>query len=147
MNTTIILATLIATCSAIVPAMATEPSQALFAQYQSLYQAFDPAVADMYCDEAVIRNQRTYPDGNQRTINLQAATYKNVLRSVMPMAKAKGDISTYTDVKYSAEGDNVRIKTMRYSEMKRYESPFSLLVGRCADGNRGILEELSHSRP
>ncbi len=127
--------------------MANEPAQGLFAQYQSLYQAFDPAVADMYCDEAVIQNQRTYPDGNQRTINLPAAAYRNLLRSVMPVAKAKGDVSAYTDVKYSAEGANVRIKAMRYSEMKRYESPFSLLVGQCADGKRGILEELSHSRP
>lgn len=133
-------------CAAL-PALATESGEAFFARYQSLYQSFDPAVADLYCDQALIRNERTYPDGTQRTLELPAAAYKDMMRSVMPMAKTRGDTSTYSDVKYAFEGSNVRIKATRYSELKKYASPLSMLVGRCADGRFGVLEELSQSRP
>ena len=131
------------------PALATEQAgaEALFAQYQSRERAFDPAVADLYCDDALIRNVRTYPDGQQRTMELPAPKYKELLRSVMPAAAAQGDYSTYSDVVYTIEGEGVRINASRYSVSKQYTSPISLLVGRCPAGDIGILEELSQSQP
>ena len=119
----------------------------LFEQYQKLGQDFDPAVADLYCDSALIRNVRIYPTGQQRAMEIPATTYKELIRSAMPMAKARGDTSTYSDVVYSQEGTNVRITATRHSEIKNYSSPFSLLVGACAGGDLAILEESSQSRP
>lgn len=40
-----------------------ETAGKLFAEYQRRAAAFDPAAADLYCDTAIIRNSRTYPDG------------------------------------------------------------------------------------
>lgn len=131
------------------PALAQGPSQAesLFAQYQSREKAFDPAVADLYCDTALIRNVRTYPDGQQRTLELPAAKYKALIRMAMPLAEAKGDFSTYSNPLFRPEGGNVRVTATRYSVLKKYSSPMSLLVGKCSDGTVGILEELGESQP
>jgi hypothetical protein len=130
-------------------ANANEPSEAeaLFDRYQELGRAFDPAMADLYCDTALIRNVRTYPSGEQRTLEIPAPMYKDLVRSAMPLAKARGDVSTYSDVQFVAEGSSVRITAERYSELKKYTSPVSILVGQCGDSGLAILEELSESRP
>lgn len=122
-------------------------AQRLFEQYQSRERAFDPAAADLYCDSAIIRNTRTYPDDTQRTLELPVAKYKSLVRSTMPLARARGDSSDYFGISYQREGANVRITATRYSRLKQYSSPLSLLVGACEGGSWAVLEELSHSRP
>lgn len=128
------------------PALAQTQAEAVFEKYQSMGRAFDPAIADLYCDNALVRNHRTYPDGQKRTLELPAVQYKQLLRNVMPLAKAKGDFNTYSEVAFTREGDNTRIQASRFSESKKYTSPISLLVGQCGSGF-GILEEISHSQP
>jgi hypothetical protein len=65
----------------------------------------------------------------------------------MPLAKEKGDRSTYSDVAYTQDRERVRITATRYSELKKYSSPISLLVGPSDDGKWLIFKELSESRP
>jgi hypothetical protein len=140
---------------ALLVAMAVGPSQAqspdaartLFGKYQSLERSFDPAAADLYCDTALIRNTRTYPDGQKRTLDLPAPKYKELIRSAMPLAKSRSDYNKYSGVAYAPENGNVRITATRYSVLKQYASPLSLLVGPCKGGAWGVLEELSESRP
>lgn len=122
-------------------------AEKLFTEYQELAGAFDPAAADLYCDTAVIRNTRTYPDGQQRTLELPAPRYKQLVRAAMPIAQARGDTNRYSNVAYRQEGANVRITATRYSELKHYSSPVSLLVGPCESGTWAVLEERSESRP
>lgn len=122
-------------------------ADALFERYQALGHAYDPAVADLYCDSALIRNVRTYPNGEQKTLELPATRYKELVRTAMPLAKARGDLSTYSGVRTVAEGSNVRITADRFSVLKNYSSPVSILVGPCPNGSLGVLEELSESRP
>ncbi len=76
----------LASVFATTPALALERSQgeAIFTRYQALERAFDPAVADLYCDTAHIRNVRTYPDGRQRVVEIPAIPYKALVRSAMP---------------------------------------------------------------
>ena len=126
---------------------AQNSAQALFNSYQTLEHSYDPALADLYCGTAVIRNIRTYPDGQKRTLELPATKYKELIRTVMPLAKSKGDYSTYSGIAYSAEGSNTRITATRYSVLKKYSSPISLLVGPCAGHDQAILEELGESQP
>lgn len=122
-------------------------AEALFEHYQALGQAFDPAVADLFCDSALIRNVRTYPTGQQRAMEFPGHSYKEMIRTVMPLAKARGDVSTYSEIQTEAEGAKVRITALRFSVLKNYSSPVSILVGPCPDGSLGVLEELSESRP
>jgi hypothetical protein len=125
----------------------TDAAKQLFAQYVALGHAYDPAVAELYADAALIKNQRAYPSGQVRELTLPAAQYKALLRHAMPAAKARGDRSTYSQVSYASEGERVRIQAARFSELKNYTSPISLLVGPSPDGKWLIYEERSESRP
>jgi len=119
----------------------------LFDRYVALGAAYDVAVADLYADSAFIKNTRRYPDGQSRSMTMPALTYKSLIRQVMPQAKAAGDWSSYSDVKFVPDGERVRIEATRYSELKKYSSPFALLVGPAENGTWQIFEEVGESRP
>jgi hypothetical protein len=122
-------------------------AKALFERYISLEHTFDPAVAELYSDEAVIRNKRTYPNGQVRELTMPASKYKELLRKAMPISKLRGDTSNYSDVSYALEGNGVRIKADRFSNLKKYHSPISILVKPSKTGEWLIYEELSESQP
>jgi hypothetical protein len=122
-------------------------AEQLWNRYVALEAAFDPAVADLYADDAVIRNRRTYPTGEVREATVPAAQYKALIRQAIPLAKAKNDLSRYSGCAYTAEGPRVRVACARFSTLKNYTSPISLLVGPGPDGAWLIFEESSESRP
>jgi hypothetical protein len=118
-----------------------------FDQYAALEAAFDPAVADLCADDAKIQNTRTYPDGRKKVLTMPAPAYKALIRQAMPLAKQRGDSSTYTDITLSQDGDKVRVTATRFSNLKKYSSPLSLLVAPNKEGVWLIHEELSESQP
>jgi hypothetical protein len=120
-------------------------ARAFFERYVRLEHAFDPAQADLYADDAKIVNKRIYPGGKVASIPIAALRYKSLIRSGMAKAKAKGDISNYTNETYTLEGNMVRIKVTRYSVLMKYSSPMSQLVGPDANGVWVIHEEISES--
>lgn len=124
-----------------------DDAKALFEQYVQLEHAFDPAAADLYADDALIKNKRTYPTGQVRELTMPASTYKTLIRQAMPLAKLRGDTNTYSDISYAQEGAMVRIRATRFSNLKNYASPISLLVSPGDNGRWLIREELSESRP
>ena len=124
-----------------------DKAKKVFADYASLAKNFDPGIADLYSDKAKIENTRFYPDGTKRTMKLDPKEYKALLRQVMPIAKARGDTSTYSEVKYVEAAPNVTITATRFSTLKKYSSPVTILVGPEGDGEWRILEETSESRP
>ncbi len=69
------------------------------------------------------------------------------MRSALPLAKLRGDHNTYSDIKFTDKGNSVLITATRFSVLKNYHSPISLLVARTTSGNWLIIEELSESRP
>jgi hypothetical protein len=109
--------------------------------------AFDSAVADLFADEVRTVNVRKYPNGVERKIEMNGAEYKSLIREVTPIAKARGDISTYTAVPYQRDGARVRVRATCYPVLKQYLSPYSLLVGPDASGQWLIYEERSITRP
>jgi hypothetical protein len=119
----------------------------IFNRYSEQEAAFDAAIADLYADSAIIKNRRSYPDGSVRELTMPAPRYKQMVRSVMPLAKARGDYNTYSGVTFHQEGAAVRVTALRYSMLKKYTSPLSLLFVRSSAGAWLIQEELSESRP
>ena len=122
-------------------------AKALFARFVQLEQTYDPGVTDLYADDAVITNRRTYPNGEVRELTFPPQKYKQLIRQALPIAKARGDRSTYTQCVYEPQGPRVRITCARYSELKKYSSPYTLVVGAGASGRWQILSEISESRP
>lgn len=126
----------------------TDRAKGVFESLASLSKAFDPSAADLYSDEAKVVSVRKYPSGlPDKKLELTGVQYKELLRKSMPMAKARGDVSTYSDCTYKEEGENVRVACTRYSELKEYSAPHSVLIGPREDGEWLILEELSQTRP
>ncbi|TAE86967.1 MAG: hypothetical protein EAZ71_09690 [Verrucomicrobia bacterium] len=119
----------------------------LFAEYTTLAKNFDPDLAALYSDKAKIENTRVYPDGRKQALKLDPKEYKSLLRKVMPLAKARGDTSTYSEVNYLEAAPNVTITANRFSTLKKYQSPVTIMVGPDTDGEWRILEEKSESRP
>ena len=124
-----------------------ESAHAIFDLQQRLFSAFDPAVASLYSDSAVIRNTRRYPDGQVRVLEMDGAKYKALLVASLPAAKLRGDTSRLSSVTYFPEQLGVRVNAIRFSDLKQYSSPVSLLIGPDQDGDWCILEEISESRP
>jgi len=141
------LFTFLAACMQTVHADPAAEAKQLFERYASLEARFDPGVADLYTDDAVIRNKRFYPDGRMREMTIPAPQYKQLIRDAMPLAQSRNDYSTYSKASFEVEGMAVRIQALRFSVLKQYTSPISLLVAPDASGRWLIREELSESRP
>jgi hypothetical protein len=122
-------------------------AEAIFEKYERLEKDFNPAVADLYAENALIKNKRTYPTGQVRELTMPAQQYKQILRQAMPAAKLRGDYSNYTNVNFSVEGPGVRITADRFSVLKQYTSPISLLVAPNVNDEWLIQEEISESQP
>ena len=116
----------------------------VFAQYVALEAKFDATVADLYADDAVIKNTRRNRDGTAHTTTLPAATYKELIRKSMPAAKARKDTNQYSSVRFKLEDGKVRVTATRYSDSKKYSSPISLLIAQ-RSGRWLIVEEISES--
>jgi hypothetical protein len=123
-----------------------DAAKQLFAQYVALERAYDPSVADLYADDALIKTRRKAPMGDPQDVIVPAPKYKTLLRELGPVAKVRGDRSTYSDVTYMPEGELVRINAARFSGSRKQASPISLLVGRSPGGQWLIYEELSESQ-
>ncbi len=119
----------------------TEPARQLFARYQQLEHNFDPALAQLYADGAIIKVTRIYAGGVQRQLLVPGDLYQLALRQSMPLAKAEGDYNRFRDVSYHAAAGGVRIRATRYSVWRNYTSPYTALVARGADGHWRIVEE------
>jgi hypothetical protein len=130
-----------------VSADARAKAEQVLERYRTLERAFDPAIADLYADDALILTRRTYPTGEVRDLTIAAADYKALIRSTIALAKARGDVSRYSDCTYARAGARVRVACARYSELKGYTSPISLVVGPGPAGTWLVFEELSESRP
>ena len=118
----------------------------LFEKYVALEKAFDPALADLYADDARIENTFVKQDGTTRLVKIPAADYKKLIRTKMATVKARGATDTYYDVKYTIEGKLVRLNCLRLSQPNVSSTPFSMLFGPGKDGKWLILEEISQSR-
>jgi len=124
------------------PARAQEPgideAKQLFAQFVALENAYDPALADLYADEALIKTRRSMPMGDPQVITVPAAKYKSLLRQNMPMAQARGERSAYENVTYTPEGGFVRIDGTG-QEGEPHQSPGRTLSRRQVAHLRGAV--------
>lgn len=118
----------------------------LFDTYVARTNSFDPAVADLYADDAKIENTRKYPDGTKRSVVVPAPKYKAMLREAMPAAKQRGDTSEFFAVEYKIDGERVRITATRFSNAKQEATPISFVAGPGPGGSWLFLEESSESR-
>ena len=122
-------------------------AEELWDDYVELGTGFDPALADLYADDAVIYLTRRYPDGRTRTLQVTGKEYKPLVRQAMPIARNRGDVDVYSDVRFENQGDRVRITATRYGTLKKYRAPHELIVGPRGSSGWKILKETGESGP
>lgn len=132
----------------IVPAFADAKAEAeaFFNKYVALGNNFDIALGDLYSDNAQILNTRIYPNGQQKTMTISVPNYRTMLVRVMPLAKAKGDKDSYSQITYKPVADKMRIQALRHNHMKNYDSWLVLVIAKQGPDWK-IVQELSQSRP
>ena len=132
-----------------VAAQASAPgsAQELWDDFVELGTGFDPALADLYADDAVIALTRRYPDGRTRTLQLTGKEYKPMVRQAMPIARNRGDLDVYSNVRFENLGDRTRITATRYGTLKKYRAPHELIVGNVGSSGWKILKETGESGP
>jgi len=62
-------------------APAPKSAQALWDAYVDFGTGFDSAIADLYADNAIIRNTRRYPDGRTQVLRMSGEEYKALIRA------------------------------------------------------------------
>lgn len=127
---------------------ARKAAEALFGRYQDLEHNFDPALVDLYADDAHIVSHIIVPGQKTTVRDWNGSQYKELLKRALAKAKEKKqDLNYYTGAVYLREGARVRIRVTRYAEMQKAVSPVELLVGPDRTGTWRVYEELSESHP
>jgi len=123
-------------------------AEALFDRYVDLEHAFDPALVDLYADEARIEHRLIVAGQRPIVRTWSGKQYKDLLRGALAKAKeTRQDLNYYTAVDYLQQGSRVRIKAMRYAELQKVVSPLELLVGPDRSGAWRIYEERGENHP
>lgn len=124
-----------------------DAAQTLMKEYMRLEASYSEKLVELYDDTAVIRNVRTYANGVQHQIDLPGATYKQMIRKVLPLARQRGEFSRYKEIQYQAlSEERVRVTATRRAMSKGYDSPIAWVVGPNDQGRWVIWEEVSESR-
>ena len=125
-------------------------AQRVFKQFTDLERTFDPALADLFAPNAVVKDVRIYQDGQTKTITWSGTDYKQVLRAGLPVARLRNDLNTYSQVSFIREGNNVRVKTTRQCQLKKSSGPFEIVVAPTNANGRNvwkIVEETAQNEP
>lgn len=129
-------------------AHAGESASDFFNRYGQLNGRFDSSVADLYSDAAKIHTLRRYPFGLVRTVVLSGAQWKKVIIATMPLAKAKNDRGSTSNVTISKHGNGYKIKANRYSNIKCYtDTGYYMIVAPDKLGKLQIIEEYTETQP
>ena len=100
----------------------------------------DERVLDLYSDDALIIEDVV----GYKQIVKRGSLYREVNRGLLRAAKRRNEKiidSTFKDVSFTEEGENVAINATRCSNLQHSESPFFLLLGKAESGRVVILEE------
>lgn len=127
---------------------ANDDPDAFFQKYIELGNAYDPELASLYSDNAKILSYRVYPHGTERSLEMEGVRWKQLLILSLPLAKAQGDKSTFSEVTITDEKVGFKIKANRYSERKCYtDTGYYMIVQPKEDGRLEIIEEYMETQP
>ena len=140
--------TLIVFISNLCHAIDNSSALSFFENYQKLSKEFNPEVISLYSDEAKISSLREYPSGQTREISMTGKEFKELLKKVLPLAKARGDISHFSEIQISIESNTARISAHRYSQLKDYtDESYYMVIKEIEDQKLMIIKEHTGTRP
>lgn len=121
---------------------AVSPAEAFFARYVQLSSSFDPAFASLYADDAIVHTSRKLADGSTKKLELQGAQWKQAIAQGMGLAKQRGDVPEFTEVRYRRVDGGFEVRTHRRSALKCYvDDQHRIVLAPDAQGALKIVEE------
>lgn len=124
-----------------------ERARELFQRYVDLEQSYDPALVELYADDAVVQTVKRLPNGATQAFPIPIHQYKRLVIEAMKIARERGDKQVYSQVEYVPEGTGVRVNAVRYSFPKESRYRVSILFGPTPSGEWRILEESTLAEP
>lgn len=121
-------------------------ARSFFDHWVDLERDFDPALLDLYADNAVIRTAHKGPDGAVKTIEQPMAEYRQLALVALPLAKAKLDSSIYSDLTVVEDQGRAKISGKRTSNLSKQSAPFHVLLKPSGKGWR-VVETWSETQP
>jgi ketosteroid isomerase-like protein len=116
----------------------SDSARATFARYEAYTRNFDPRVADLYAPDAVIVINR-----GGETRKFSRDVWRQLIQSGMSLAKARGDLDTFTDVTTGRLPDGlVEVRATRINHLKHYNSPYRAVLRRSGDRWLIVREEV-----
>lgn len=114
-----------------------------FAQYVQLSNAFDMRFTEMYAPSARVIGLRHTDSGEKERQELTGAQWKQLVSFNLAKARKRNEQSTFSKIRYELQGEQVRIRALRYSLRKCHtDSSYSMLIGRHAREGLRIEEEI-----
>jgi hypothetical protein len=111
-----------------------------------LVDQYDPAVADLYADDAVLKNVFVDANGKKRETSMEPARFKALLRAQLPPLRGSGRHSVYSACTYAPVVQGLRIECERRPGPQEPAHHVSVLVSRDVRGRWQIREEISTIR-
>lgn len=90
-------------------------ARAVFDEIQEHATEYDPGISSFYADDAVITASR-----DERAMSLNGAQYAKLVELAMPVAKTRGDRSSFSNIRVEPVNGVWRIRADRYSHLRCY---------------------------
>jgi len=120
--------------------------KAFWAHVLQLVDEYDPAVADLYADDAVVKNVLVDANGKKRENSMEPARFKALLRTQLPRLRGTGRHSVYSGCTYTPVAQGLRIECERRPGPQEPAHHVSVRVSKDALGRWRIREEISTIR-
>lgn len=112
-----------------------------FEKFQHLNKVYDPAIKDLYSDDAVV-SVISYGKGIEVLTKIQASKFKPQFDESMKYAKALSSSDRYSNIRISPVTQGYKIEAHRYSFDKCYEDKaFSLELRKNTDNSLQIVKQ------
>lgn len=122
--------------AAVASAATPKDAKALFARYEALSDAFDPASIELYADDATI-----YVDTEGKVVEMGLQDLRPMWNNMLEAAKETGERSTYKKVKVKRTDRGFRITALRHSVRHCFDDKSYEMMLEERDGELLIVSE------
>lgn len=117
-------------------------AKAVFDRLVALEAAYDPALGDLYAEDAILIETTVENGTVRRTTELPARRYKAHLPDAMAFAQKVGEQFVHSDTCLDhMEPGWVAVRSLRGSRLGRAPGTYQLIIRRCPDGAWRICKE------
>lgn len=100
-----------------------------FKTYEQYEKIFDDKITKFFSDDAIIVINSDNIFDEKRKLEITGNEYKELILSTLEYAKNTGNFYKYSKIKFSSIKENqIKISGDRYSVLKKYYSPFTMIL-------------------